>query len=251
MFCPHCGKEINENQAFCQHCGARLAAEESSQRAAGGRSITPWENREQYGAFRGFILTLQGALATPAEFFKKMPVSGGLIDPLLFAMIAGMFGLTFLSVWDVVLHDSMRNLLTSEMKAVAERGGSSGAITPVSAVLMPFLLVLWLFIVSGMFHLFLIIVRGAKAGFEATFRVVSYSAALFPLMIIPYCGIAVAALWGLTLIAIGLRDAHETTGGKALAAVFLPLLFCCGAAALTAVVFMGALAASFGAMLQH
>ena len=49
---------------------------------------------------------------------------------------------------------------------------------------------------------------------------------------------------------IGIRDAHETTGGKATAAVLFPFLLCCGMMVLGAFLFMGAIASSFGAMMQ-
>ena len=41
MFCPKCGKETPENQAFCASCGAPLAKAEARQEAsaAGGRDF--------------------------------------------------------------------------------------------------------------------------------------------------------------------------------------------------------------------
>jgi hypothetical protein len=189
-------------------------------------------------------------LLSPSDFFKKMAVTGGLTDPLLFAMIIGTVGLMFLSIWDLVLHDSMQSIMTPEMRNAAGRSMSNGIASPFGMVMMPFLLIIWLFIVSGMLHLFLMMVRGAKAGFEATFRVTSYSVSPFLFMVIPYCGMLITMFWMLTLIVIGLRDAHETTGGKATVAVFFPLLFCCGAMLLAVVLFMGAIASSFGAMMH-
>ncbi len=253
MFCQHCGKEIVEGQVFCQHCGARLVAGEPAAgitQPDGGRYKTPWEARGTDGFFNGLFKTVRDVLFSPSAFFKKMPVTGGLTDPLLFAMIIGTVGLLFLSVWDLLLHDSMQNLMTPEMRNAAGRGISHGVASPLGTALMPFLLILWLFVVSGMLHLFLMIAGGAKAGFEATFRVVSYSVSPFLFMVIPYCGMPIMVLWVLTLAMIGLRDAHETTGGKATVAVLFPLLFCCGMMVLAAVLFMGALASSFGAMFQ-
>jgi hypothetical protein len=60
----------------------------------------------------------------------------------------------------------------------------------------------------------------------------------------------ITMLWSLTLTVIGLRDAHETTGGKATVAVLFPLLFCCGILVLFAVMFMGALFSSFGSLMR-
>jgi hypothetical protein len=60
----------------------------------------------------------------------------------------------------------------------------------------------------------------------------------------------ITPLWVLALFMIGLRDAHETTGGKATVAVLFPFLFCCGIMVLLVVLFMGAIASSFGAMMH-
>jgi len=251
VFCPFCGKEIiDENQAFCQHCGARLVAEAGPAIAAAGRGKTPWEDHENTGFFNGFLKTVKTVLITPSDFFRNMRVDGGLTDPLLFAMIIGMIGLMFLSVWDILLHNPLRNFMTPEIKAAADSGMSTGFASPVGAAMMPFLLILWIFLATGMLHLFLMIVRGAKAGFEATFRVVSYSVSPFLFMAIPYCGMLISMIWVLTLVVIGLREAHETSGGRASIAVLFPLLFCCGMFALAAVVIMGAVAASFGSLMQ-
>lgn len=195
-------------------------------------------------------MTVREVLFSPSAFFKKMPVTGGLTDPLLFAMIIGMAGLIFLSVWDHLLHDSMQSFMTPEMRSAAGRGMPDSIASPFGALLMPFLLIMWLFVVSGMLHLFLMLVRGEKAGFEATFRVVSYSISPFLIMVIPYCGTPITMFWMLTLAMIGLRDAHETTGGKATLAVLFPFLFCCGMAVLLALLFFGAIASSFGALFQ-
>jgi len=250
VFCQHCGKEVTDGQIFCQHCGSRISAEAAPAPPDSGRYKTPWEDRATNGFFNGLTKTVREALFSPAEFFKKMPVTGGLTDPLLFALIIGTVGLMFISVWDLLLHDSMQSFMTPEMRTAAGRGMPYGMASPLSTVMMPFLLILWLFIVSGMLHLSLMMFRGAKAGFEATFRVVSYGTSPFLFMVIPYCGMPITMLWVLTLTVIGLRDAHETTGGKATFAVLLPFLFCCGMLVLAAVLFMGAIAASFGALMH-
>ena len=252
MFCQHCGNEIVDGQVFCQHCGTRLVAEDHASGATPrdvGRSKTPWEDRALNGFFNGLFKTVNEVLFRPSAFFKKMPVAGGLTDPLLYAMIVGTVGLLFLSVWHLVLHDPMQSFVTPEMSA-AGRGISSNVASPLGTAMIPFVLILWLFIVSGMLHLFVMIVGGAKAGFEATFRVVSYSVSPFLFLVIPYCGVVITPLWALSLFMIGIRDAHETTGGKATAAVLFPFLFCCGMMVLAAFLFMGAIASTFGAMMH-
>jgi hypothetical protein len=247
MFCPQCGNEVVENQAFCGHCGARLGA------AAPGevkRIASPWEQRETHGFLNGLVHTAKQVLLRPTDFFKTMRVTGGLTDPLLFALIVGMVGLMFLYFWDILLHDSMRIFMTPGMKSAAGDSLFHGMGMAAAAVFMPFFLIMWLFVVSGMLHLFLMLARGAKSGFEATFRVVCYGVSPFLLLSIPYCGALITIVWSMTLGVIGLKEAHETTGGKAVFTVLFPLIFCCGLGALLMALFMGAIAASFGALMH-
>jgi hypothetical protein len=69
------------------------------------------------GFFNGLFKTVNQVLFSPSAFFKKMPVTGGLTDPLLYAMIVGTVGLLFLTVWRIVLHDPMQSFVTPEMSA--------------------------------------------------------------------------------------------------------------------------------------
>lgn len=250
MYCPQCGKEIAEGQVFCQYCGSRLAAEPGMSLPSSGRTKTAWENREETGFFHGLLSTLKDALFIPSEFFKKMPVSGGLTDPLLFALIIGMAGLMAHYIWDMLLYNSMSDFMASEVRTSAGRSMVAGLRSPFAAMMTPFLLVFWLFVASGALHLFLLLVRGALAGFEATFRVVAYGVSPFVLLIVPFCGMPIAGLWVMAIAIIGLREAHGITGGKAAFAVLFPLIFCCGLFIAAMVLFMGAMAASFGSMMH-
>ena len=109
MFCPHCGKEVTEGQSFCQHCGGSLAAESVQAPVAettpvsDGRGKTPWEDREARGFFGGLFKSLNETLFRPSEYFRKMSVTGGLTDPLLYALIMGMAGLIFSVLWQISL----------------------------------------------------------------------------------------------------------------------------------------------------
>lgn len=250
MYCPQCGKEISEGQVFCQYCGARLVTEPGTSPSVIGRSKTPWENREEIGFFSGLFKTLKEALFTPSEFFRKMPVSGGLTDPLLYALIIGMVGLMVHYFWDMLLYNSMPDFIASEVKTAAGRSMVEGLRSPLAAMITPFLFIFWLFIVSGALHLFLLLARGALAGFEATFRVLAYGVSPFVFLIVPFCGMPIAGLWVMAISIIGLKEAHGTTGGKAAFAVLFPFIFCCGLFIAAMVLFMGALAASFGSLMH-
>ncbi len=248
MFCPHCGKEIADNQEFCQYCGAGVTAPAPG---AARREKVPWEDRGTEGFFGGLLKTLKGALFSPAEFFKKMAVTGGLADPILYALIVGMVGVIFSYLWQILFQGAVQSYLPVEMKSMPGYNIFQTLGLAVVAVAMPFIIILGLFIWSGILHLFLTMVKGAKAGFEATFRVVSYSYSTNILNVIPFCGGIIASVWSIVLAVIGLREAHDTSGGKAAFAVLFPFVLCCGLAVAVALLMMGVIAASIGAAAQH
>ena len=98
----------------------------------------------------------------------------------------------------------------------------------VDFLLSPIWLMLGLFIATGIVHLFLLLVRGAKHGFGASLRVFCFSAGPQLLSVVPYLGPAVGSVWSLVITVIGLRETHETTTGKALAAVLIPVALLLG-----------------------
>jgi hypothetical protein len=252
MFCPHCGKEVAESQAFCQHCGASLAESVPALApVAGGRTKTPWEDRENTGFFWGLFSTLKECLFKPSGSFRRMPVAGGLTDPLLYALIVGMVGMMFLYLWQILLKGTVQSYLPSGMATTPGSQVFQGIGTAFMAILAPFLIIIGLFITSGLLHLFLLLIKGARAGFEATFRVVSYSYSANIFFIAPICGSFIACIWALVITIIGLKEMHEISGGKAALAVFLPVFLCCGVIFLAAsAVFMGVLAASLSTMMN-
>jgi len=250
MFCPHCGNEIGEGHAFCQHCGMKLEQTGIPPSPTGGRERTPWEDREKEGFFGGLFKTLHQVLFKPGQFFKRMPVTGGLSSPLLFALITGMVGLMFSYTWQMMLEGTIQGYLPPEMQA-SRYQMFEGPNLIALALLSPFALIMLLYLNAGFTHLLLMMVKGARAGFEATFRVVSYCFSPILFQAIPICGGLIWFFWTLVISIIGLRDAHDISGGKAAFAVLFPLFLCCGVAVLLVLLFMGALAASFGMMPQQ
>jgi hypothetical protein len=211
---------------------------------------TPWEDRETSGFFGGIFRTLRDALFTPSEFFRNMSITGGLTDPLLYALIVGMVGIMSHYFWSILLYDSMQHFMTPELRAAAGNNliGTRGA--SIATAMTPFLLMFWLFIVSGLLHVILLLLNGARAGFEATFRVISYSVSPFICLAIPWCGMPLTILWVATLSIIGIKEAQETSGGKAAVAVLFPLVLCCGLVLAAIALFMGAMVASFGSLMH-
>jgi hypothetical protein len=190
------------------------------------RGGLPWDHREERGFFNAFIETLFMVITKPSEAFTTMKREGGLGEPLIYAIIGGWVGgiisfLFSLGLQSVGFFADRHNAFA----AMAGMGIGSAAII----ILLPVFIVICLFIGSAVVHLCLMIVGGANQSFETTFRVLAFSqGSTGSLQIIPICGGLVGGVWALVCNCIGLARAHETDTGRAVLAVFLPLIVCCG-----------------------
>lgn len=247
MFCPHCGKEMAESQAFCQVCGGKIAQDQPIA-APGTRERTAWEERDRNGFFSGLFSTLKGSLFSPTVFFRTMNVNGGLGDPLLYAMIVGVVGMMVSYVWQILFQDAFLGYLPPDVQAAGGMNVFSGIGIAFVALFLPFLVIISTFLWAGIWHLLLLMVRGANNGFEATFRTAAYSYGSYIFMAIPFCGGLIAFIWNIIVAIIGLKEAHGTGGGKAAFAVLFPMILCCGAVVLIVLLLLGTVAASLGTM---
>jgi hypothetical protein len=207
--------------------------------AAAPRSGLPWDERRSKGWLNAFIETLQIVLLRPIDAFTAMKREGGLGEPLLYAVIGGTFGGVFAVTYNFVLR-SFSPFVDRE-GALAHFFAGMGWV--LLLILTPLFVVLGMFIASAILHLCLMIVGGAKQSFETTFRVICFvEGSASPLLVIPFCGGLICGIWKIVLYCIGLARSHETDTGRAVIAVFLPLIVCCGGAILIAIMF-GALGA--------
>jgi hypothetical protein len=92
-------------------------------------------------------------------------------------------------------------------------------------ILSPILTAIGLVIVAGILHLLvLIFIRPSNMGFEATFRVASYTQVTQLVSWIPFIGSIVAAVWSIVLYIFGIREVHGTSTGTAALVVLIPVV---------------------------
>lgn len=206
------------------------------------RTGPAWEQRQELGLVTAAWQTAKAVLLNPVETFASMKREGGLGNPLLYMVIVGSIAGVISIGYQIVVQLSMNAALSEELRKAQANAPFGMAFTSGMmigmAVFMPLLIVIGTFIMSGVVHLSLMICGGAKQPFETTFRAYCYAnGAAAAFQVIPFCGAYITAIWGLVALCIGIAKSHEIGGGRAVLAVLLPLLLCCGGAVTLALVF--------------
>jgi hypothetical protein len=186
----------------------------------------PWENRDSVGFLNALLATITMVLTRPAEAFTVMRKEGNMIDPLLYTIIIGTIG--SFAQW---LYSLVTNAIgiTGGGAEGAMAWAGMGAVGFFGVIMAPIFILISTFIAAGLFHVGLMLFGGAKQPFETTLRVVAFgggSANVFQL--VPLCGGLIALVYALVLYCIGLSRAHNTDTGRAVGAVLLPVVVCCG-----------------------
>ena len=208
------------------------------------RSGLPWDQRREKGLFSAFIETLQMVLSKPGAAFTAMKREGGLGEPLLYALIGGSFGFIVYFIYNLVFQSL--GMFANRNNPFAHLVGTGiGLIFLI--ICAPILILIGVFVGSAICHVCLMLVGGARESFETTFRVICFAGgSVNPLLVIPFCGGLIVGVWKIVLYCIGLARAHETDTGRAVLAVFLPLVVCCGGLIVCAMLFGG-----IGAMMHN
>ena len=185
----------------------------------------PWDRRQELGLFPAFVETLKLVLLNPTTAFSAMKTEGGLSEPLIYAVIGGSVGFIVNFLFSLLMSSFGFMGNRDALAGILNVGIGAGALV----IFIPVLITLGFFIGSAILHLCLILVGGARRPFETTFRVVCFGAgSAYPLMILPICGGLIAGIWCIVVQCIGLARAHQITTGRALLAVLLPIIVCCG-----------------------
>jgi hypothetical protein len=255
--CPHCQYPLTEPPPrYCPSCGRDLEAAAGWDPSdlvppplpsgSGAAAGTPWERRRTIGFGAGLFETVQQVLTSPEAFYRQMPVTGGIGDPLFYGVLVSYIGLVAASIYNAVFNVAFGSAFAGlgEHPEFARFlpfvQGGAGLV--VNLIMGPVFIVVGLFVWSGIVHVILLLLGGAGRGFEATFRVVAYGATTNLIQIVPFCGGLIGAIYGIVLAIIGLSAAHGDSKGKTAAAVLAPLVLCCCCIAVAVVVIMGGVA---------
>ncbi|GAB4177313.1 MAG: YIP1 family protein [Calditrichia bacterium] len=235
MKCSSCNNEFEfqDGMKFCPSCGAPLNPDEPNSSEPSeviDEYQVPWEDRKKFTLINGFIETFKKSIFDPSSFFKAMPPKGDGFMPLLYAV-----------VWVIIIQ--IVNLLllklfgfnpAAQIMDVFEQYQIPIDVNMIARLqlyqlfMLPIIEIISLVIFAGILHLFVMLVGANSNGFIATLRVVGYTQGVQAFSIIPVFGGFITAIYGIVLTVIGIKEVQNTSGGKATAAVLLPLIVCCG-----------------------
>lgn len=192
-----------------------------------GTSASAGEEFDYRDPIQSFVRATRGVLTQPADFFRGMVRQGDFVNPILYAVICSLF---------FAVVGGFLNMLNT---IVTDTAGVGGAIAGFigSIIFTPILVVIFLFIGAGIYHLLVLLFASpSNAGYEATFRVLGYGSAILVVSwvsalfnLIPFIGPIIGSLLGIligvyaiVIQVLGIREVHSTTTGRAAAVVLLP-----------------------------
>jgi len=189
----------------------------------------PWEARETRGLLPSFFDTLGLIVTRPAEAWARMRQSGDTTSPLLFGTAICWLSMALQGIlFRLIAAPALPAFLQRRFGTLSRFGGTGLA---VRLIVAPFVILIALFIGAAILH-FCCMLTGAlqnsRSGFEGTLRVVCYSEVSSLASIIPVVGVLIGIIWWMVLAVQGVQRLHQTTSGKALAAVLIPVVVCCG-----------------------
>lgn len=203
-----------------------------------------WEDASK-GIFGGGWETFKEACFNPRAFFAGVAQSDNPWPAITFGMasngLAGFLYGIFISVIYLFIGGIMASALGAGGRGFgpgpgpggpAAMIGVMGAMGVFAVIAYPIMFALsalispW--ISGGVYHLMLLLFRGATKPYTSTVRVMGYSNAATLWMVIPGIGSLVSVGFHLVLTVVGLDEVHKCGTGKAVAAVLVPVVLFCG-----------------------
>ena len=231
--CPACGKPLVVPEAAA---GAGAASQPPGPEGAApsGDEGTPWERRDQLGAWPAWRETVVQALFEPGKLFSSARLDRG-------GAQAGFAVLTASSFWivgqllDRFLLGAQRERLLNVVRARGQlspllqkifesTNQNSPRIAVLVALCTPLIVFALVYLNAAITHAAALLLGQAKRGFGATFAACAYASAPLVLLAIPGCGGIVGAIWAAVLTGIGLKETHRIRPAGAAATVFAPYL---------------------------
>jgi hypothetical protein len=161
-----------------------------------------------------YIENWKEVIQRPSDFYKRMPMTGGYADPLIFAAISyiiyGLFAALFNAGMSI---GSMYGMYGKE---------SSLSMVVVSVILEPVVGIISIFIEATILYIVYRIL-GGMGSYEGTVRFISYATAVMVFSWVPFIGLIVL-IYEVYLYIVGGMFVHNVSMGRSAVAVLLPII---------------------------
>jgi len=216
----------------------------------------PFAERAQRGFVSSYVETWKLAALEPARFFRQVRISetGSAV---LFGLIAVTLGLWASLTFRYLSANATMSFVTQFTRWMGEGRLENGPLLQMmramtlsyflgSLVATPIAAFLVIILTAAVFHIVLLLVRGAPRGFESTLTVVGYAYGVFIVQALPVCGGVAAILWFAIAAIHGISESQRCGTAKAAFAVLTPALLACLCSCAAAV--LGGLAAGVSSL---
>lgn len=224
MICSKCGFTDNDILPgfACSSCGSIFSTSTDSYHPI---EQTPlWEtNHAKAFPFTAFLKTVKEIFLKPDQFFKQISPKSQIPSALLFALICGSIGYTFLFLWSQLFPEQL-----SEMYEGTESFFTGKESSPATTLLFtPILITLEILFIAFYTHSMLFITRTKKHSFSSTLKIVSYAQCALLLNVIPVTGSLFSVIYMFFLLLTGIQQKNETGKFKVFLIITLPLIIVC------------------------
>lgn len=203
----------------------------------------PWEDPET-GFPGSLVATFLASVTVPVRLFRAVDPGVPFVRPLLYYLVLSVASALFSTLWGMTGSGPALPPELTEALGYDLMGDGGGGWHLLDFFLSPFVALLALGVSMVVVHPFIRLFTESRRPISETGRVFCYAAGPGVLTIVPWVGGIAAAVGSLVLVVIGLRERHDTTTGRALAAVLVPgvaLAFLATALVLFSLAVMGSL----------
>jgi hypothetical protein len=191
------------------------------------------------GFVAAFIATWKKSVFDPIPFFGRLTPGPGFGGALSYAALCLLVGSVFIGANSALMMTVQIKSMAADpnlakafndpnfariFKPLMDMGPAAmvGLIAAQVLLCIPLL-----FVQAGIWHLGLMVVGGAKNGFNATFRAIAFAQGPILFGVVPFCGAYAATLWVLVLVVIGLAKIHRISYGRAIGALAAQYVMVC------------------------
>lgn len=179
----------------------------------------PWPPRPGAGVLTAFVDTWVESVFRPSSFFAAMPRQG-FWTALAYYLPIAVVGSALMLFWRAVAVAAGY----ADVIAVFDGQPFDPVTELINFLFSPLTATLYLLIGAGIAHVGLKMVGAARENYMATMRATAFAAGPELFIAVPLVGIPASLIWVLVLTVVGLREVHQTTTGRAIAALLLPIV---------------------------